>query len=177
VCRIEQTEVRICVPISGKLKPRSPYLVSISIQDVKSGRLSAARKVASDDGGWRILRRLRRLRVAYPLRFCFVPACGGQAKGGQFFASLSPAADDEVVASSVGGLPPLMTSRTAPVPGSGPVCDNPTTQELAQSFFDVRCSSQENTVPGSTTSPSSLSPSSETKKVMSSGGPCWPLIF
>src|SRR5258708_3188717 len=31
-----------------------------------------------EPGGWRI-----------PLRFCFVPPCGGQAKGGQFFGGWS----------------------------------------------------------------------------------------
>src|SRR5260370_10316948 len=45
------------------------------------------RRRAWNRGGWRILNTPARLRVAYPLRFCFVPACGGQAKGGQFFAS------------------------------------------------------------------------------------------
>jgi hypothetical protein len=45
---------------------------------------------------------------------------------------------------------------------------------LFQSPFDERRNSQENTVPGSTTSPSMRSPSSETTKVMFSGGPCRP---
>jgi hypothetical protein len=37
-------------------------------------------------GGWPRLNSEKRFWVAYPLQFCFVPACGGQAKGGQFFA-------------------------------------------------------------------------------------------
>ena len=45
------------------------------------------------------------------------------------------------------------------------------------SAFDTRRSAQEKTVPGSVARPSILSPSSETMKLMSSGGPCWPLIF
>ncbi len=45
---------------------------------------------------------------------------------------------------------------------------------LFQSPFDMRCNSHENTVPGSTTSPSMRSPSSDTTKVMFSGWPAWP---
>src|SRR6266852_9843420 len=41
------------------------------------------------DGGWRILHRLRRLRVAYPLRFCFVRAvCVPDDSAGQRWAVL-----------------------------------------------------------------------------------------
>jgi hypothetical protein len=48
---------------------------------------------------------------------------------------------------------------------------------LSYSAFDTRRSSHEKTVPGSVARPSILSPSSETMKLMSSGGPCLPLIF
>jgi len=59
------------------------------------------------------LAELNRSRVAYPLRFCFVPAYGGQAKGGNSLPRFE-AADDEAVASSADGLAPSMDKMELP---------------------------------------------------------------
>ena len=76
-------------------------------------------------GGRRILNRMKRLRVAYPLRFCFVGVVcvpddsAGQRVGNSLLRGQTN--QPPTIASSAGGLPSLMTSRTAAVPCSRPL--------------------------------------------------------
>src|ERR1700730_19189734 len=65
---------------------------------------------------WRILNRLMVPRgPPFAVLFC--------ARVGHSLLRFKPAAGDEAVASSDGGLPPLMTREGAPVPCRGPVKD------------------------------------------------------